>query len=196
MKGDFIFGILNAIGDTVINTTDVFSVISNSGYGASYGKLEREISKRRGERSSKIVENEIRRENKQKYYNLVSYLKKSDLIKEELKSNKKFFSLTSKGKEKLYLLKNKEKLPNASYKKEDNNKFTIVIFDVPEEKRRKRDWLRFALNNLGFSMIQKSVWMGKVKIPKIFVDDLLKLKIVDCVEIFEISKTGSLEKII
>lgn len=196
MKGDITLKILEVIGNTVINATDVLGAISNSGYGASCGKLQREISKRQAERNSKIVENEIKRENRQKYYNLISYLKRSDLIKEDIKSDKKSFSLTQKGKEKLFFLKNKDRLPEAFYKKETCNKFTIVIFDVPEEKRRKRDWLRFALSNMGFSMVQKSVWMGKVKIPKNFVDDLFKLKLMDCVEIFEISKAGSLEKII
>lgn len=196
MKGDITLKILEIIGNTVINAADVLTAISSSSYGASYGKMQREISKRQTERNSKKIEVEIKRENRQKYYNLISYLKRSGLIEEDIKSDKKFFSLTQKGKEKLSFLKNKDKMSNPHYDKEACNKFTIVIFDVPEEKRKKRDWLRFALSNIGFSMIQKSVWMGKVKIPKNFVDDLFKLKLMDCVEIFEISKTGSLEKIV
>jgi len=198
MKGEITLKILEVIGDTVVNAADVFSAISNSGYGASHGKMQREISKRQAERSSKAVENRIKAENKQKYYNLVFYLKKHGLIKEKSGLNKKFLFLTQKGKDKLCFLKqkNENRLPEVSYEKETDNKFTIIVFDIPEKERRKRDWLRLVLSNLGFSMIQKSVWMGKVKIPKNFIDDLLRLKLIDCVEIFEISKAGSLEKVI
>jgi hypothetical protein len=45
-------------------------------------------------------------------------------------------------------------------------------------------------------MVQKSVWVGKTKIPQDFLDDLFKLKLVDFVEIFEISRTGSLKHLI
>ena len=45
-------------------------------------------------------------------------------------------------------------------------------------------------------MIQKSVWIGKVKIPKEFLDDLFKLRLIDYIEIFEISKAGSLKNLI
>ena len=44
-------------------------------------------------------------------------------------------------------------------------------------------------------MIQKSVWQGTTKIPEDFLQDLNDLKIIDFIEIFQISKKGSLEKI-
>jgi len=119
------------------------------------------------------------------------------LIKEKTKEGNKFFSLTQKGKIKLSQLKknSRERLPEIIYQKAKSNKFTIVIFDIPETEKRKRSWLRVALGNLGFKMIQKSVWLGKVKIPKRFLDNLFQFKLVDFVEIFEISKTGSLKQI-
>lgn len=190
--------ILDAIETAAVNTTDLLNVILSSSYGASYGKLNREFLKKQGKRESKSLEKRLRREARQKYYNLIYYLKKGGLIKErqKQKSGKNFFILTNNGREKLFRLKqrSREKLPEVSYLKESGDKFVIVIFDVPEKERGKRDWLRFALNNMGLKMVQKSVWMGKIKIPKEFLGDLLKLKLLDFVEIFEISKTGSLEK--
>jgi len=128
---------------------------------------------------------------------LIYKLKRSGLIKEKTKEGNKFFSLTQKGKIKLSQLKknSRERLPEIIYQKAKSNKFTIVIFDIPETEKRKRSWLRVALGNLGFKMIQKSVWLGKVKIPKRFLDNLFQFKLVDFVEIFEISKTGSLKQI-
>lgn len=193
--------ILDAIETAAVNTTDLLDVILSSSYGASYGKLNREFLKKQREGESKSLEKRLRREARQKYYNLIYYLKKGGLVEErqKQKSGKKFFILTNNGREKLFRLKqrSREKLPEVSYPKESGDKFdkfVIVIFDIPEKERGKRDWLRFALNNMGLKMVQKSVWMGKIKIPREFLGDLLKLKLLDFVEIFEISKTGSLEK--
>lgn len=40
-----------------------------------------------------------------------------------------------------------------------DNKWRIVVFDIPEEKRLARDILRRKLRQLGFRLIQKSVWV-------------------------------------
>ncbi len=198
MRGEFIYKILEAIGDTITNAVDLFDVISSSGYGVSPSKLEYELSKRQRERSEKSVEENFKRQEKQKYYNFIYYLKKNGLIDEKEKDDKKFFIITKKGKEKLFSLReqNKNRLPNPFYKKESGDKFTIIVFDIPEIKKRKRNWLRAALRDLHFKMIQKSVWMGKIKIPKEFLSDIREMDLIDCVEIFEISRTGSLEKLI
>lgn len=194
-KGEILLKILEAIGDLTVTTFDLFDVFIGAGYGASYGKLQYELSRKQRGREKKFLEKEISRKFKQKYYNLIYKLKKSGLIEEKIKKDKKLFALTKKGRNKLSRLKKQEKLPEFSYLKEKSDKFVIVIFDIPEIEKRKREWLRETLKNLEFKMVQKSVWMGKVKIPKEFLDDLFKLKLVDFVEIFEISKTGSLEHI-
>ena len=74
-------------------------------------------------------------------------------------------------------------------------RLVIVAFDIPERVRRYRDWFRSVLENLGLTMIQKSVWMGKIKIPKALIDDLAELKLIDFVEIFEVGNEGSLTHI-
>lgn len=196
-KGEITFKILKFIGDFMANSSDLLVSFLNAGYGASYTKLEYELSKIQRERDKKSIEKEIQRETKQKYYNLIYKLKKSGLIEEKTKKGDRFFGLTKKGKDKLLQLRkrNKEKFPETIYSKENSDKFVIVIFDIPETERRKRSWLRAVLGNLGFKMVQKSVWIGKVKIPKEFLDDLFQLKLIDFVEIFEINKTGSLKQI-
>jgi len=195
MRGDFIIKILETIGDLAVNTADLFDAILVSGYGASFSKLDYEISKKHRERDKKSEGKELKRRKKQEYYNLIYYLKKNGLIKEQKKENKKLLVLTQKGKEKLSFLK-KRKLPAPFYQKEQGDGFTIIIFDVPEIQKNKRDWLRVALRNLDFKIIQKSVWIGKVKIPKEFLEHLYEMDLINCVEIFEISKAGSLERLI
>ena len=198
-KGDILLRVLETIGDLTVSMADLLIVFVSAGYGASYSKLQYELSKRQMERERKSLEKGIQRETKQKYYNLIYKLKTSGLIAEKKKDNKKLFILTKKGKKKLFSLreKNQKRLPDISYLrlKEESNKLVIVIFDIPEQERRKRGWLRAALKNLGLKMVQKSVWIGKLKIPKEFLDDLFKLRLIDYIEIFEISKTGSLKNL-
>jgi len=198
-KGDILLRVLETIGDLTVSMADLLIVFVSAGYGASYSKLQYELSKRQMERERKSLEKGIQKETKQKYYNLIYKLKTSGLIAEKKKDNKKLFILTKKGKKKLFSLreKNQKRLPDISYLrlKEESNKLVIVIFDIPEQERRKRGWLRAALKNLGLKMVQKSVWIGKVKIPKEFLDDLFKLRLIDYIEIFEISKTGSLKNL-
>jgi len=198
-KGDILLRVLETIGDLTVSMADLLIVFVSAGYGASYNKLQYELSKRQMERERKSLEKGIQKETKQKYYNLIYKLKTSGLIAEKKKDNKKLFILTKKGKKKLFSLreKNQKRLPDISYLrlKEESNKLVIVIFDIPEQERRKRGWLRAALKNLGLKMVQKSVWIGKVKIPKEFLDDLFKLRLIDYIEIFEISKTGSLKNL-
>jgi len=44
-------------------------------------------------------------------------------------------------------------------------------------------------------MIHQSVWVGKIKIPRQFILDLEEINILGYIEIFEISKMGSLKKV-
>lgn len=194
-KGEITLKILEVISNTVKTSADIIDVILSSGYGASYAKLDYEFRKRERKRS----EGEIRKQRIQNYYNTLYKLKKDNLIITKTKNKKTFLAITSAGREKIKNLKQQTQknktIPGKYYPKEAASNFTIVVFDIPEKERRKRDWLRETLSNIGFSMIQKSVWIGKVKIPKEFLNDIFKLKIESCVEIFEINKTGSLKQI-
>lgn len=197
MKGEITLKILESIKGIMINTTDLFDAILSSGYGASYGRMQYELSKRQRERQNEEFIQEQRKRLKQRYYKMMYVLKQDGLIEKKQKDKKRFWILTEKGKNKLTLFRkrNKKRLPEILYPKEKADKVIVAIFDVPEVEKRKRNWLRAALDNLGLKMVQKSVWMGKVKIPQEFLDDLLKMKLVDFVEIFEITKTGSLKHI-
>jgi CRISPR/Cas system-associated endoribonuclease Cas2 len=198
MKGETTLKILEVIEDVAGGIFDVFDVILNSGYGASFSKLNYEFSKRQKERLKIKADKEYQKEMRAKFNSLLYKLERDGLIEKKKDERKKLIvGLTPKGKARLLLLKTRraKSLPATLYKKFDADKFIIVIFDIPEKERRKRNWLRLALKSLELKMIQKSVWMGKVKLPKTFLEDLKRLRLVDFVEIFEISKTGSLKQI-
>ncbi len=198
MKGDFALAVLEAIGNAAVNAADLIDVFLSAGYGASYRKLDYELRKKQAER----VKNKLRREETarlmNRYRNTIAWLKEDGFIKEAKRDGGKTFSLTSKGQIKMAQLKSRSnaRLPETNYDEIKDGQLAIVAFDIPEKECRKRRWLRFALAEMGFNMLQKSVWIGKSDISKQFVDDLMKLKIIDFIEIFEITKSGSLRHII
>ncbi len=44
----------------------------------------------------------------------------------------------------------------------------ILMFDIPEARKAEREWLRRQLGVFGYSMIQKSVWVGPSPLPAEF----------------------------
>ena len=46
----------------------------------------------------------------------------------------------------------------------------MVLYDVPESERKKRDWLRTELTLLGFTMLQQSNWLGPGPLSREFVE--------------------------
>ncbi len=68
----------------------------------------------------------------------------------------------------------------------------IVIFDIPEEEKHKRVWLRETLLSLGYTLLQRSVWIGRNVLPEEFILRLRSLGIVDYVKIFSVYREGSI----
>lgn len=195
-KGDLMWGILVVIGGSIIEAVDLFLAISTSPYGASLNQIQQNSGQVSGLLSQSVSKEDSKQTQKKRYNNLIYNLKQQGLLEEIEKSGKKFFRLTLMGKIRLKKLQEKSSLPTTHYTREKDDRFVIVMFDIPEKERRKRAWLRAVLINLGFSMAQKSVWMGKVRIPHAFIDDLVKLDLDDFVEIFQVTKAGNLKHVI
>ena len=190
MKGKILRQILEFLEDGTASQVNFFDAILSSGYGASMNKIEYEYQKNRKAYNLQKIQSDNFKIKKKRLQKFLSKLKKDGLIIQVRSSSK--FAISNKGKEKLLKLKT---IQTKYYKKETNENFVIISFDVPEKLRGKRNWFREVIQNLGFEMVHKSVWIGKVKIPEQLVFDLEKMNILECVEIFEISKMGSLEKI-
>lgn len=71
--------------------------------------------------------------------------------------------------------------------KEDvwDNKWRVVVFDVPENKRRVRNALRSRLKLWEFKQLQKSVWVGKKNVTVILKKFIKEIGIADWVLVFE-----------
>lgn len=79
---------------------------------------------------------------------------KDGLIKISAENEKKFLSLTEKGERRLlYYQVTERKKPKW------DGKWRVVIFDVWENARQKRNSLRTEIKDFGFVQLQRSVWI-------------------------------------
>lgn len=141
------------------------------------------------------------RSSKSRYLKIVSRLDRDGLIQKSGEKGKLLIKITNEGKELMKSFKKSSdyNIPSYKYstdKSEGASVPIIVAFDVPEKYRYKRDWLRKALTSIGLKMAQRSLWIGKAKIPRQFLKDIKYLGLEDYVEIFAVSKSGSLQDLL
>ena len=99
------------------------------------------------------------------------------------------WKITAAGRAYLIKMRGKLKLPFHARKRQIRQpKTMIVIFDIPETQKRKRKWLRTELKNLGFEILQKSVWSGPAPLPNEFIKSLHDLHLLPYLKFFKASE--------
>ncbi len=183
--------ILEILREGAANTADLLDAMT-SGYSESYRKLRRAAYYPRRSKSNRPV----KYRESQKFYSLLYNLKKQGLIEKKNESRNSVWQIKPAGLEKLNEIKKNKifSVSSINYQSEPDN-LKIITFDIPIRENHKRYWLRASLKALGFEMLQKSVWVGKKKIPEDFLKDLRERRMLDYVHIFAVSKTGSLREI-
>ncbi len=197
MKGGILLKVLEHLKDHTSDGLSLLRAFLVCGYGSSADFIYKEAYKEDVLNIKKNTTKDDWKKMNNRFLSMVSRLERDGLIDKSGDKGFYSFKITKKGKDKIKALKKIKKvaLPSKNFKKEKSDKLSMVIFDIPEKEKRKRDWLRRSLLGMDFDMVQKSVWMGKVKIPKNFLETLRELKIIDFIEIFEITKTGSLKSL-
>lgn len=76
----------------------------------------------------------------------------------------------------------------SSHLKENSPKNLIIIYDIPENLKKERDWFRRHLVKFEYIMIQRSVWVGPSPLPKDFLDYLKEIKIGDKFKTLKLAK--------
>jgi hypothetical protein len=94
---------------------------------------------------------------KRKFYGAFYKLKKKGFINIEYRGKQIYISLTPEGRE----WAGKYQIDDLKIKKpwRWDKKWWILIFDIKESQKLKREALRGRLKELGFYQIQKSVWV-------------------------------------
>ena len=77
----------------------------------------------------------------------------------------------------------------ASPFKKDAIKNLIVMYDIPHDKKKERDWFRRHLIKFGYQMIQKSVWVGPSPLPKDFTKYVKEIGLIDKLKTFKLAKS-------
>lgn len=72
--------------------------------------------------------------------------------------------------------------------RETSPKNLLVMYDIPQEKKKERDWFRRHLKKFNFIMIQKSVWVGPSPLPKSFLEYVKEIKLGDNFKTFKLEK--------
>jgi len=101
---------------------------------------------------------------RKKYYNAFYYLKRNKLLDIEYRGNQMYFSLTEEGKKKA----GRYKIDDLEIKKQKkwDKKWRVLIFDIQDIHKAKREALRGKLKELGLFQLQKSVWVCPYEFKK------------------------------
>lgn len=113
---------------------------------------------------------------------LVNRLSKTKDISKTVKDGKAYFTLSDyKG----ILIK---RFPLVSLRDSWDGKFQVVIFDIEEINKKRRNFLRGKLKELGFGMWQRSVWISPLPIKDKLRDFLKEQGLFGTVCVFTVGK--------
>jgi DNA-binding transcriptional regulator PaaX len=116
-------------------------------------------------------------------YNSLRNLRQQGLVKKMKKKGKNFFFLTSKGE--LRLLLSKAALARPAHW---DNFWRLLIFDIPEDCRDKRDGLRRLLKINGFVKLQTSVFIHPYPLNREAISFLKQSGLIDYIHIIKASE--------
>ena len=123
-----------------------------------------------------------RRYTRQNFYQAVWRSVKTGDIEKVIKNNKAYLRLTTVGKNRVY-----RDFPLIGFSRKWNKKWVILIFDIEEKLRRLRNTLRNKLKNIGFGMLQQSVWITPLPIAKDMMEFIGNNNLKEYVFILEVS---------
>jgi len=90
--------------------------------------------------------------------NVFGRLKQKGEIEFVERDGKKYVRLTERGEKALALGQQKMLLGNAKPRKWDH-RYRLVMFDIPEKRKKIRERLRLQMQEVGFLRIQDSAWL-------------------------------------
>ncbi|OGZ72607.1 MAG: hypothetical protein A2908_03655 [Candidatus Staskawiczbacteria bacterium RIFCSPLOWO2_01_FULL_38_12b] len=124
------------------------------------------------------------RKNRRVFGNMMHYLKRKNYIRVENLMGKKAVMITKEGLSKALRA---SFTANDKVKRSDG-KWIMVIFDIPKTHTTKRSLLKGILHNLGYKLLQQSVWVTPYDVSR-ETEQLFQLHSLDeYVKVFLIEK--------
>jgi len=93
--------------------------------------------------------------NKANFTKLIYYLKRNNYIKVKSLEGKKAIILTREGLSKVL----RASFVMEKKRKRKDGKWIMLIFDMPSKNKKARNLMRSILYNLGYKILQQSVWV-------------------------------------
>lgn len=103
-----------------------------------------------------------KRRRKRQVSQFINYLKKKGYIQIKNLDGKSGILLTAKGKDKVLKIKGQF----VERKKRKDGKWVMIMYDIPENKKKARHFLRQTLLSLGYQCFQKSIWVSPYDVFK------------------------------
>ena len=119
------------------------------------------------------------------YNRAIQYLEAQAYLKVTKKNEKKFIKLTRKGRVRTLLMKLEAGQPTTPAW---DNKWRVMIWDIPEKHRYYRDKIRAFVKQLGFYRLQQSVFITPHPIPAPAVEYLKESGLMDFVRFLRVDK--------
>lgn len=116
------------------------------------------------------------------FYQAVWRSVKTGDIEKVVKDNKAYLRLTTAGRNRIH-----RDFPLTGFSRKWNKRWVILIFDIEEKSRRLRNTLRNKLKNIGFGMLQQSVWITPLPIAKDMMEFVNNNNLKEYVFILEVS---------
>jgi hypothetical protein len=69
----------------------------------------------------------------------------------------------------------------------------IIMYNLPKDKKKEREWLLRHLQKFDYIMIQRSVWVGPSPLPKDFLNYVKKMGLSDKIRTLKLAKPYSKE---
>lgn len=70
----------------------------------------------------------------------------------------------------------------------------LLMFDIPETRKKERHWLRKHLIEFNYFMVQKSVWVGPSPLPEKFSAYIKEVELDQYIKKFKLAKNYSVNK--
>lgn len=193
MKGDFTLAVLELLHVSEMTIYEILDTLTYHGRIAHYDRL-RGRGYSAPKHKSLFAESVAIREQRRRLSKLVSKLRAEGIV-EQHDATTRTVTLTKRGKQKFETLKRREMIPLSIAKAAPTDEFKIIAFDIPETRRKERNWLRFILQMSGFKLLQESVFLGKIALPEEFFEELGRRGLLSCVAVLAVTKEGNLHEV-
>jgi len=121
---------------------------------------------------------------KNTFTSLAYSLVRRGLIKVENKNNEKFLKLTQKGEIEALLVKARLNQKPTKW----DGKWRLVLFDIPEESNKKRDFIRRLLKKNNFYKLQASVYINPYPLNREAVTYLNESGLIEFIRILKVEE--------